>query len=434
MAKGVWGIDVSKYSVKAARLEGAKGDVTLTALDVIKYAGGDQEGLDDQIREAISALKDNNKIGGERVVISLPGHSTINRLVKLPPVEDAKIPEIIAYEAQSQIPFNIEEVIWDYQIIQREYQTGEEKEVILFAIKRDTVEQFLDGIKDVGLNIDTVQFGPIALYNFLVYDQDVGKACVALDVGSDNTDMLIIDGPKFWIRNLPITGNDITRALQKAFNIPFGEAEKLKLKASQSQQAQKIFNAIQPVMRDLVGEIHRSIGYYKSVSRQIRFNRLLLLGNATKTLNFQKFVSQSLQMPAARIQKLNHIEAGGVDQGLLNNALPSLGAALGLAIQGLGESDNKINLLPPIYVKRKELKKKQPFLLGAVAAIYLLVAAMWLQASNEVSDLQKIQKDATSVFQEYQGLRNQYDEATELKAGGCNQRPHPSGRHPRDIK
>ena len=220
MGRGVWGIDVSKYSVKAAKLE-RKGDaVELTGLDVIQYtsAGTGEDGaLDDQIKDALADLKANNKIGGDKVVLSLPGHSTFNRLVKLPPVDDSKIPEIVKYEAQSQIPFNIDEVIWDYQLIDRVYGPGEEKEVILFAIKRDIVEQFLDNIKEVGLNVDAVQFGPVALYNFLCRDQGVGDSAVALDMGSDNTDLVIVDGTKFWIRNLPITGNDITRALQKAF-------------------------------------------------------------------------------------------------------------------------------------------------------------------------------------------------------------------------
>ena len=404
MGKGIWGIDVSKYSVKAVRLEkGANGGYTLTASQIVPFEGsetGEPGNADEQIKLALQDLKARCKIGGEKVVLSLPGHSTFNRLIKLPPVDDAKLPEVVKYEAQSQIPFNIDEVIWDYQFVQRQYGPGEEKEVILFAIKKDIVEQFLKNIEELGFNVEGVQFGPVALYNFLDYDQDLGGSAIALDMGADNTDLVIIDGPKFWVRNLPITGNDITKALQKAFNIPFGEAEKLKIKAGQSQQAQKIFNAIQPTLRDLVSEVQRSIGYYKSISKASKFDKILLIGNSTKTLNFQKFVSQSLQMPANRIAKMNKIGlAGGVDQGQFNEDLNTVGTAIGLAIQGGGDGQNKINLLPEVYKQRKEIKKKQPWVAGAVAALLLMVVMMGVTANGEVQDLQKTRRgaDATKV-------------------------------------
>src|SRR5262245_44969377 len=372
MGKGVWGIDVSKTSVKAVRIE----DGTLTHSGVFPYesAGTGEAGdLDEQIKAALTQIKATFKISSDPVIFSLPSHSTFNRLIKLPPVEESKIPEIVNYEAQSQIPFNIDEVIWDYQYVERDYAPGEEKEVILFAIKRDIVEQFLGNIADLKFNTEAVQFAPVALFNFLLKDQDMKGATVALDMGGDNTDLIVIDGTKFWVRNLPITGNDITKALQKAFNIPFEEAEKLKLKAGQSQQAQKIFNAVQPILRDLVNEINRSMGYYKSISKTSKFDKILLLGNSTKTLNFQKFVSQSLQLPAARVQKLNKISVGGqIDPGELNESLATIGTALGLALQGIVTTANRVNLLPEIYRKKKELKKKQPFIVAAAAMLFVV--------------------------------------------------------------
>jgi len=420
MGKGVWGIDVSKYSIKAVRMESSgTGTCSITATDVAPYSGegtGDAANLDEQIRTTLEEMKSRLRIGSERVVLSLPGHSTFNRLIKLPPVDDTKIADVVKYEAQSQIPFNIDEVIWDYQFVERQYGPGEEKEVILFAIKKDIVEQFLKNIEHLGLNVDSIQFAPVALYNFLVKDQDVGSSAVALDMGGDNTDLIIIDGPKFWIRNLPITGNDITKALQKSFNIPFGEAEKLKLKAGQSQQAQKIFNAIQPVLRDLVGEVHRSIGYYKSISKSIRFDKVILLGNSTKTLNFSKFVSQSLQMPANHIGKLNHITvAGSVDQASFNEDIGTLGTAIGLALQGHGEAKNKVNLLPPVFLKKKELKKKQPFIVGIAVALYLLVGAIWYTWNQEVSALTTTVGLATTTANAARNQTTAYDDAKKLE-------------------
>lgn len=408
MAKGVWGIDVSKSSVKVVRLEGD----TLTHSGVFPYdsAGtGEAADIDAQTKEALTQVKAQFKISGEPVIFSLPSHSTFNRLIKLPPVEESKIPEIVKYEAQSQIPFNIDEVIWDYQYVERDYQPGEEKEVILFAIKRDIVEQFLGNIAELKFNTEAVQFAPVALFNFLLRDQEIKGATVALDMGGDNTDLIVIDGTKFWVRNLPITGNDITKALQKAFNIPFEEAEKLKLKAGQSQQAQKIFNAVQPILRDLVNEINRSMGYYKSISKTSKFDQIILLGNSTKTLNFQKFVSQSLQLPAIRLQKLNSIAVGGgIDPGELNENLATIGTAIGLALQGIEPTTNRINLLPSIYRQKKELKRKQPFVVAAVAALYLLVGMFWYKENDALAKLDSSARMASEALNANKALKEQF--------------------------
>jgi len=396
MARGVWGIDVSKFSIKAVRLEAGPSGMVLTQVGIMPYEGtdtGEPVNLDSEIRHSLAELKVRLKIGGERVVLSLPGHSTFNRLIKLPPVEESKLAEVVRYEAQSQIPFPIDEVIWDYQFVERAYAPGEEKEVILFAIKKEIVEQFLANIQDLGLNVEAIQFAPVALYNFLSYDQDIGTTCIAVDMGADNADLLVVDGPKFWIRNLPITGNDITKSLQKAFNVSFAEAEKLKRKAASTPQAQKIFNAAQPIIRDLIGEVHRSIGYYKSISKQVKFEKVLVLGNASRFVNFQKFISQTLQMPAMRVTKLNRIAVGGnLEPANVSEDLTSISTALGLALQGWDETNNRVNLLPPAFQKRREMKRKQPLVATATGLLLGLVAVMWLTASSEVGALNEKKK------------------------------------------
>ena len=391
MGRGVWGIDVSKFSVKAVRLEAGPAGMVLNQVGVMPYEGtdsGEPVNLDSEIRHSLAELKVRLKIGSERVVLSLPGHSTFNRLIKLPPMQEGKLEEVVRYEAQSQIPFPIDEVIWDYQFVERAYAPGEEKEVILFAIKKEIVEQFLANIADLGLNVEAIQFAPVALYNFLSYDQDIGNSCIAIDMGADNADLLVVDGAKFWIRNLPITGNDITKALQKAFKVSFAEAEKLKRKAASTPQAQKIFNAAQPVIRDLIGEVHRSIGYYKSISKQVRFEKVLVLGNASRFVNFQKFVSQTLQMPAVRVSKLNRIAIGGsLDAAHIAEDLTTISTSIGLALQGWNESNNRVNLLPPAFRKSREMKRKQPLVAVAAVGLVGLVGTMWAMADSETGTL-----------------------------------------------
>ncbi len=387
MAKAVWGIDVSKYSIKAVKVERSGAGVQVSALDVLELQpGAEGANADEQMRDGLRTVIQRNSATKDTIVCSLPGHATFNRFIKLPPVEPKRIQEYVQYEAQQHIPFPIDEVIWGYQPIERAYEPGEEKEVVIFAIKKDVVHSFLTQLKEAQITIDSLQFAPVGLYNFASYDQDLGGACLVLDMGADNTDLIVLDEYRYWIRNLPLAGNDLTKALQKKFQIPFAEAEKLKIGAGQSQQAKKIFQVLQPVLRDLVSEIHRSVGYYKSLSKSARFEKIMVVGNATKTINFQRFISQNLQMDCVKLAKLNKITISGkVNEAIFQKHLASLGVALGLGLQGLGLASNRINLLPAEILRQKELQKKKAPVLISAGILIALVGYMWFNAMNEKS-------------------------------------------------
>lgn len=414
MGKAVWGIDVSKYSIKAIKLEKSGAGVQVTGLDVLELqASAGQEGnADEMIRDGLKTLIQRNKMTSDSVVCSLPGHATFNRFIKLPPVEQKRIQEYVQYEAQQHIPFPIDEVIWGYQPIERAYEAGEEKEVVIFAIKKDVVNTFLASLKEAEISIDALQFAPVGLYNFASYDQDLGGACLVLDMGADNTDLIVLDEYRYWIRNLPLAGNDLTKALQKKFQIPFAEAEKLKLGAGQSAQAKKIFQVLQPVLRDLVSEIHRSVGYYKSLSKTARFEKIMVVGNATKTINFQRFIQQNLQMDCIKLAKMNKISISGkVNDQLFQKHLASLGVAIGLGLQGLGLASNRINLLPADILRAKELQKKKTPVLAAAGIIAATMGLMYFNAASEVGRLRDKQASISALVSQVQTAQTDYDAA-----------------------
>lgn len=413
MASAVWGIDISRYSIKAVRLEAdTAGHVRLTRVDVLNIPGSSEpEAADAAIAEGLQQIKKRCHIGGDSVACSLPGHSTFNRIIKLPPVEADKLDEIVKYEAQSQIPFPLDEVVWDYQHVNREYLAGEEQEVMLFAVKREIVENFLTAIESAMLGVDVVQFAPVAMFNFLAFDTEIKGGTIALDFGADNTDLLLTDGFRFWIRNIPVTGNQVTKALADALKKPFAEAERIKRKAAQSKKAQAIYGAMQPVYQELAGEIHRSLGYFKSISRSARFDQAILMGNGSKALNFQRFMGQNLRLTANRIQKLNKIEvAGTVDQTILAANLGALGTAIGLGLQGLGLSTNRVNLLPVRFVRAKQIKKKEPL---AIVAALLLLATAGLAFVHNSGRLESLDAKAREVKK----ARDDYDAAIEAVKG-----------------
>ncbi len=379
MASGVvWGIDIGKASLKAVKARKTKDCIEILGLDYIDYGPmGDASESSDKVREAVRTFLERNQIRNESVAVALPGYTAFSRFIKLPPVEAKKIDEMVRYEAQQQIPFPIDEVNWDYQKIDRDYEPGEEVELGIFAIKKELIAGFLSELRMHGIEPDLVTIAPLAVYNFVTYNQNVHDAAVIVDIGAEHTDLVIVDGPRFWIRNLRIAGNDITKALQEKFKIPFAEAEKLKRTASKSKEAKKIFGVMEPVLKDFVGEVQRSIGFYKSQAKDLKIKKMILLGDGARLVNLKQFFQKELRYEVDRVSRLQEslVLDPEVDLNILKVHIPAFGVAFGLALQGCTESRNTINLLPQDLRIQSQLRQKK---LTAVAAAVLSVIGLAL--------------------------------------------------------
>src|ERR1700740_771603 len=138
---GVWGIDLGQCALKAIRLESVDGEITATAFDynehpkILSQPDADPDQL---TREALEKFLSRNNLRGDMVVISVPGQSGLARFVKLPPVEEKKVGDIVRFEARQQIPSPLDEVVWDYQKVGSGEVTdgfAMETEIGLFAMK-----------------------------------------------------------------------------------------------------------------------------------------------------------------------------------------------------------------------------------------------------------------------------------------------------------
>src|SRR5437588_5855205 len=173
---GVWGIDVGLCALKAIRMENIDGQWTATAFDYVEHPKilSQPDADPDQLtREALEKFLSRNSLRGDQVAISIPGQSGLARFVKLPPVEEKKIPDIVRFEAKQQIPFPLEEVVWDYQKIGAGAVTdgfAMETEIGLFAMKRDQIARHMQHFQEVNVEVNIVQMAPLALCNFVAYD------------------------------------------------------------------------------------------------------------------------------------------------------------------------------------------------------------------------------------------------------------------------
>jgi type IV pilus assembly protein PilM len=398
---GVWGIDLGQCGLKAIRLQEIDGQIVATAFDYVEHPKilSQPDADPDQLtREALDKFLSRNNLRGDLVAISVPGQSGLARFVKLPPVEEKKIADIVRFEAKQQIPFNLEEVVWDYQKIGSGIVTdgfAMETEIGLFAMKRDMVSRYLQHFKDVNVDVHIVQMAPLALCNYVSFDllgkgvtpEGEGgggsdKRCVvALDIGADSSNLVITDGERIiWQRPIPLGGNHFTRALTKDLKLTFAKAEHLKRNATKSPDLKKILAALRPVLNDFVGEVQRSLGYFTNTHRDAHIEYMMGLGNAFRLPGLQKFLSEKLQLEVKKLNKMERIDGDQVvaQQAFTENVL-TFGVAYGLALQGLKRARLLTNLLPHEIRVERLVKAKKPFAVAAAAA--LLFAGLGLALS-----------------------------------------------------
>lgn len=403
-AKTAWGIDVGNCTLKAIKL--GMGDEGAEVLDFAviehkKILSQPDVTVQERTELVISALRkflDEHEVDNSAVVVSVPGHSSFARFIKLPPVESKRVPELVRYEAIQQIPFEIEDVEWDWQT----FQTQDVSEILvgIFAIKRDLVRQALEPFTEVGCMINTVQMAPMSLYNFLRYDQkhlqrpDAKEAIVTLDIGAENTDLVIADGMRVWQRSIPIGGNQFTAAVQKAFKLSFTKAEAIKRTARTSKHARQIFQAMRSVFADLAAEIQRSLGFYSSGNRDAKFREVIALGNAMKLPGLIKFLQQSLSMPVKRLDSFDSLQlTSDVSASQFATHLPTMGVAYGLALQGIGQTTITSNLLPREVIRQTQWKRKKGWFVAACAIFVLAGMISFFKSYAQHND---IVSDATS--------------------------------------
>jgi type IV pilus assembly protein PilM len=428
---GVWGIDLGQCALKAVRIEQVDGEVVATAFDYVehpKLLNQPDAEPDQMIREALQKFLSRNTLSGDIIAISVPSQSGLARFVKLPPVEEKKIADIVRFEAKQQIPFSLDEVVWDYQKIGAGTVTdgfAMDTEIGLFAMKRDKVASYLDHFRDVGVDVHIVQMSPLALCNFVAFDllRKVGtggeqeessgkKQCVvALDIGTDSSNLVVTDGQRIiWQRPIPLGGNHFTRALTKEpFKLTFAKAEHLKRNATKSgPELKKILTALKPVLNDFVQEVQRSLGYFTNTHRDAQVEYVMGLGNAFRLPGFQRFLAEKLQLDVRKLSKLERASGDGVVQApVFTENILAFAVAYGLALQGLSLARLQTNLLPPEIRMDRLIKAKKPWAVAAAAALLLGASGLLIgkgKAYNEYNpenaELSKAIAEAKSVVDE----------------------------------
>ncbi|MHC4659155.1 MAG: pilus assembly protein PilM [Planctomycetota bacterium] len=261
-------------------------------------------------------------------------------------------------------------------------ETGSpETKVGIFAIKNDVVNSVLEHFGRENMTVGYVQMAPMALYNYVLYDRaDLGssenQAIVVLDIGAENTDLVVCTKSTVWQRCIPMGGNAFTRAIADAFKLNFQRAEKLKRTAPMSKYARQIFQAMRPVFTDLVSEIQRSLNFYSSSNPNTKLLKVIALGGGTKMRGLLKYLRQTLQVPVERPDSFKKLAMrSGVSPAKFHENVSDFGIVYGLAVQGLGLAGIESNLLPRGIARSMAWVGKAKYFTAA-ACMLLLVSLM----------------------------------------------------------
>jgi type IV pilus assembly protein PilM len=330
------------------------------------------------LREMMAELQ----IRHEAVNYAVSAQSVFARFVKLPAVEEEKIERIIAFEAQQNVPFPIDEVVWDYQLIGG---GGEEQvQVVLVAIKSDLLDEMNAAVEETGLRTAIVDVATMALYNAFRYNYaDLGGCSLLVDIGARTTNLLFIEPQRIFSRSIPVGGSSITVAIAKEFNEPFGAAEFRKkrdgfvsLGGAYAEPADPEVARVSKLMRSTMTRLHaevmRSISHYRAQQQGNAPERVFLCGGSASTPYMREFFREKLQVPIEFFNPLRNVTvAHSAPVSELTHSAHLLGELVGLALRSVSACPMELNLRPAVVVRRQELEKRRQFFVMAAAAVIL---------------------------------------------------------------
>ncbi|MGB0760349.1 MAG: type IV pilus assembly protein PilM [Rubripirellula sp.] len=390
-SQSVWGIEIGQTALKALRCTMVDGEVMADAFDFIEYPkilSQPEADADELVADAMAQLLERNDSITDEVCISVPGQSGLAKFFKPPPVEVKKVGDIVRYEARQQIPFDLDDVVWDFQMMPGsmvEEGYALESEVGLFAMKREQAYRQLAPFDRADIEVDAVQLAPLSLYNMLAYDRmndrldaDVfdpdnpPTSSVVLSIGTDSSDLIITNGFRIWQRSMPIGGNHFTRQLTKDLKLTFAKAEHLKRNAREAVDPKLVFQTMRPVFNDLVTEVQRSIGFFRSLDKKAEIGELLLTGNTVKMPGLAAYLEKNLGYDVQVMDRFNRLTGDDVlsNPKFRDNA-PTFAVCYGLCLQGLNNSQMHTSLVPREILTERMIRAKKPWTVAALAVLLL---------------------------------------------------------------
>jgi type IV pilus assembly protein PilM len=343
----VVGLDIGSSSIKLLELAEMKGGYQLRNFGIAPLP---PEGIVDgalmdsvTIVEAIRGLASALRIKTKDVVTSVSGHSVIVKKINIPVMTEDQLEESIQWEAERYIPFDINDVNIDFQILSPTEGNDELMDVVLVAAKKDIINDYLSVIIEAGLHPVIVDIDSFAIENMFEANYSVTRdEVIALaNIGASVTNINILKrGISSFTRDIFTGGNSITEEIQRQLNVDFDEAEALKVGDRMDEASQKVVQEVLKSALDSLGtEIAKSLDFFHSTSSQEKVAKVFLSGGCAKISGIEKVIEQQAGIPVEIANPFKEIDCSkrDLDIDYLKEMEPIMAVSVGLGLRRVGD-------------------------------------------------------------------------------------------------
>jgi type IV pilus assembly protein PilM len=344
--KGSIGFDIGSSYIKTVKLKEVRGGYELELFDlhplpaelIVDGSIIDSLRLVDSIKEMIRKTG----IKTKDAVISISGHSSaIIKRISLPEMSEEELSESIKFEAEQYVPFDIEDVNLDFQIIGPKEEPGQ-MDVILVAVKKDIINEYIAVVKEAGLNPIIVDIDSFALENMygVNYDIEPEKNVALLNIGASTINMSILKGGiSVFTRDSSLGGNLHVEALRREFNISYESAERLKKGESvENISPDDAAAVIESASEEILSEIIRSFDYYRSTTVHEDIAEVILSGGCALLKNFPSIIAGRSGIETRVAEPFRNIKIPKkFDRTYIEEMAPIMAVAVGLALRKQGD-------------------------------------------------------------------------------------------------
>ena len=344
--KDIIGLDIGSKHIKIVQLKNGKGGYALEKLAISSLQSElivDGSILDStRVVESIKELVESADIQAKDVTLSVSGHSSvIIKRVTLPQMSEDELEDSIRFEAEQYIPFDIEDVNLDFQILGLAEENNM-MDVLIVAVKKDKINEYVSVVRDAGLEPVIVDVDAFALENMYELNYDVGEESnVALvNIGASMININILKGGmSVFTRDSSVGGNLLTEALQREFTVSFQDAEKLIMEDTvegiSQEEAAAVLNS---ASTDIITEISRSFDYFRDTTNYENIDEIILCGGVALTNNFVTLLSERVGIDAKIADPFKNVEVpDSFDDDYIKSVAPLVSVAVGLAIRRIGD-------------------------------------------------------------------------------------------------
>ena len=346
-AKSLVGLDIGSSAVKAVELKPAGraykvatyGSEPLPPDSIVDGAIIDGAAVADAIRR----LFDAKSIRTKDVVASLSGNAVIVKKITLPVMTEAELAESIYWEAEQYIPFDIQDVNLDYQVLDGADPAAKgTMDVLLVAAKKEKIADYTGVIAQAGRTAVVVDVDAFALQNAYEanYGIQPGAVVVLLNAGASATNINILSGDQsVFTRDVSIGGNAYTEALQRELSLPLETADRLKRGTPVDGVS---FDDARPVLRavseNVMLEIQKTFDFFKATASSDRIDRIVVSGGASRAEGFTEMLTERFEAPVEPFDPFKKIAFDSKKLGMQGaDAAATAAVAVGLALRRVGD-------------------------------------------------------------------------------------------------